>query len=90
MLAVLGGVDALVFTGGIGENSAAVREAACARFEFLGLELDTLKNHDPKTDQEIAGSASRVRVLVIRAQEEWEIARECHRLASNRLSRRPR
>jgi len=90
MLAVLGGVDALVFTGGIGENSAAVREAACARFEFLGLELDTVRNREAKSDQDITASGSRVRVLVIRAQEEWEIARECHRLASGRLSRLPR
>jgi acetate kinase len=90
MLAVLGGIDALVFTGGIGENSAAVREAACARFKFLGLELDSAKNRDAKPDQDLAASGSRVRVLVIRAQEEWEIARECHRLASDRVSRLPR
>ena len=86
MLAVLGGVDALVFTGGIGENSAGLRESVCARLDFLGLELDHTRNRAAKSDQDIATAASRVRVLVVRAEEEWEIARECHRLAGERLS----
>jgi acetate kinase len=41
MLASLGGLDALVFTGGVGENSSAIRAAACEAFEFLGLKLDS-------------------------------------------------
>jgi acetate kinase len=80
MLAVLGGVDAIIFTGGVGENSARLRERVCSNFGFLGLKLDATKNALPPVDQDIAASDSRVRVLVIRAQEEWEIARECHQL----------
>lgn len=80
MVAVLGGVDALVFTAGVGENSASVRSAACSRLEFLGLHLDQNKNARPCLDQDIATPDSAVRVLVIRAQEAWAIARECWRL----------
>jgi acetate kinase len=80
MLAVLSGVDAIIFTGGVGENSALLRQRVCGNFGFLGLSLDSVKNAKPQLDQDIAASNSRVRVLVIRAQEEWEIARECHRL----------
>jgi acetate kinase len=78
MLAVLGGTDAIIFTGGVGENSARLRERVCDSLAFLGLKLDTTKNAQLAGDQDIAASDSRVRVLVIRAQEEWEIARECH------------
>jgi len=82
MTASLGGVDAIVFTAGIGENSAEVREAACARLGFLGIELDPEKNRSRQPDDlDIASADSRVRVLVIRAQEDWAIARECVRLS---------
>ena len=47
MLAVLGGVDALVFTGGVGENCAPLREMVCEQFAFLGLKLDAAKNAQP-------------------------------------------
>jgi acetate kinase len=80
MLAALGGLDALVFTAGIGENSADVRAAACESFAFLGLKLDPDKNLQSPPDQDIAVPASVVRVLIIRAQEDWAIARECWRL----------
>jgi acetate kinase len=82
MVAVLGGIDALIFTAGIGENSPEVRSAGCANFEFLGLDLDPAKNAQPQADQEISLPNSAVRVLVIRAQEDWAIARDCWRLAS--------
>jgi acetate kinase len=77
MLAVLGGADAIVFTGGIGENCAPLRQDACRQLEFLGLELDAEKNARPHLDQNIAASGSAVQVLAIRADEDWEIAREC-------------
>lgn len=80
MLAVLGGVDALVFTGGVGENTPLVREHVCRQFAFLGLELDRSKNEEARADVDIATPQSRVRVFVIHAQEEWEIARECYRV----------
>jgi len=77
MVAVLGGIDALVFTAGVGENSAEVREAACQQLGFLGLKLDAATNTQCSTDGEIAASDSAVHVLVIRAQEDWAIAKEC-------------
>jgi acetate kinase len=81
MLAALGGVDALVFTGGVGENCPPLREAVAKQFEFLGLKLDAAKNARPRLDQDVAAENSAVRVLVIHAEEDWEIARECYRLA---------
>ena len=86
MVAALGGLDALIFTAGIGENSPAVREAACARFGHLGLKLDLAKNSQSPVDQDIAARDSSVRVLVIRAQEDWAIARACWRMRSVGLS----
>jgi len=80
MVAVLGGIDALVFTAGVGENSPEVRSAACGEFEFLGLKLDEAANTQVSADQDIAAMNSRVRILVIRAQEEWAIAEECWKL----------
>jgi acetate kinase len=79
MLAVLGGADAIVFTGGIGENCAPLRQVVCEQLAFLGLKLDAVKNAKPDLDQNIAAPASTVQVLVIRADEDWEIARECQK-----------
>jgi len=81
MVAVLGGVNALVFTAGIGENSAEVRAATCANLEFLGVRLDGSKNSQAPNDREISATDSRVRVLIVRAQEDWAIARACWTLA---------
>jgi acetate kinase len=80
MIAVLGGIDALVFTGGVGENSALVREALCESLAYLGLMLDREKNERIKGDMAIHESSSQVPVLVIHAREEWEIARACSTL----------
>ncbi len=84
MIAVLGGVDALVFTAGVGENSPDVRAAVCDNFAFLGLRLDQGKNAqapmDGHLDIDISALDATVRVLVIRAQEDWMIARECWHL----------
>jgi acetate kinase len=82
MVAVLGGIDALVFTAGVGENSPEVRTAACARLEFLGLKLDETANAHVSADEDIATQDSRARILVIRAREDWAIAEECWKLAS--------
>ena len=83
MIAVLGSLDALVFTGGIGENSPLVRDALCRSLMFLNLMLDPAKNADPKPDANIATDGSAIPVLVIRAQEEREIARECYRILTH-------
>jgi acetate kinase len=85
MLPILGGLDVLVFTGGVGEHHPRVRSAACEGFEFLKLNLDPHKNQQSPTDADIATPASQVRVFVIQAQEDWAIARECwHCLTKNR------
>jgi acetate kinase len=77
MVAVLGGIDALVFSAGVGENSPDVRDAACKQLGFLGLKLDDAANRQYPPDRDIAAPDSAVRVLIIRAQEDWAIAREC-------------
>jgi acetate kinase len=85
MLASLGGLDALAFTAGVGEHAAPVRAGACEAFAFLGLKLDLEKNAQSRLDWDIAAPDSTVRVLVIHAQENWEIARECWKLTRRRL-----
>jgi len=84
MAAVLGGVDAVVFTAGVGENSPEVRAAACGGLAFAGLRLNSEANAKPRLDEDIATPNSRVRVLVIRAEEDWAIARECWKLTHTR------
>ncbi|HEY9647850.1 MAG TPA: acetate kinase, partial [Chroococcidiopsis sp.] len=81
MLPSLGGLDALVFTAGIGENSALVRAAACEGFGFLGIAIDPDKNDAHPVDSDIATAQSAVRVLVIHTQEDWAIAQQCWQLA---------
>jgi acetate kinase len=83
MVAVLGGIDALVFTAGVGENSPEVRDATCRQLSFLGLKLDRAANAQISPDADIATADSSVRVLLIRAQEDWAIARECWKLAQS-------
>lgn len=70
--AVLGGLDALVFAGGIGEHAVQVRERICSGLEFLGLELDPSLNE--KNGDLISSPRSRVRVRVIQTDEDWMIA----------------
>jgi acetate kinase len=84
MVAVLGGVDAIVFTAGVGENSPEVRAAVCENFAFLGVKLDTEKNERRSdSDVDISARDAAVRVLVIHAQEDWMIARECWNMMEN-------
>lgn len=85
MIAVLGGLDCLVFTAGIGENSPQVRNAACTSLRFIGLELDSAKNSQASGDQDISLPSSPVRVLVLRAQEDWAIAQACWRMLPARI-----
>jgi acetate kinase len=82
MAAAMNGLDALIFTAGIGENSSEVREAACEGLGFLNLKLDPLRSKRSRPDEDIAARDSSVRVLVIRAQEDWAIARECWKISS--------
>lgn len=82
MAGVLGGIDALIFTAGVGENSPEVRSAVCANLAFLGVKLDLKKNAPSPMgdDHDIAVSGAAARVLLIHAQEDWMIARECSRI----------
>ena len=71
--AVLGGLDTLVFAGGVGENASAVRARICEGLEFLGIELDEKRN--AANEGVISATASSVSVRVIHTDEEWMIAK---------------
>jgi len=75
MSAALGGLDAIVFTAGVGERSLTVRAAVCERLSFLGVELDPGLNERSVPDADVAARESVVRVLVIAAREELIAAR---------------
>jgi acetate kinase len=80
MIAVLGGIDALIFTAGVGENAPEVRAGACKNLKYAAVELDLKKNAQSPPDQSISAPNSPVPVLIVSAQEDWEIARDCWRL----------
>lgn len=80
MLMSLDRLDALIFTAGIGENSALIRAAACEALEFLGIRLDRQKNENHPVDLDIAEAESAVRVFAIHTQEDWAIAQDCWRI----------
>ena len=77
-MAVLGGVDAIVFTGGIGQHAAAVRGLICEGFEYAGVEIDREKNDDAKGDAEtrLDAGGSRAAVWVVPTNEELIVARQ--------------
>ena len=74
MVAVLGGVDVLVFAGGVGEHAPAVRAAACEAFEFAGVTLDATRNLSASGDGDIGAVGASARSLVVTAREDIEIA----------------
>lgn len=80
MAAAAGGIDALVFTGGIGEHSATIRASSCASLGFLGLSLDQRVNVSPTLDCDVAASESAVRILLIAAREDAVAARAARAL----------
>jgi acetate kinase len=76
-VAVLGRADALLFTGGVGENAATVRAGVCRDLEVLGIELDAARNAAASGEcTDVATARSRVRILVVATDEERQIARE--------------
>jgi acetate kinase len=82
--AVLGEVDAVVFTGGIGEHAPSVREAALSGMAGLGIAVDPDRNGSPSSGPvDVATADSRVRVLVVPTNEEWEIARQSLEVAAS-------
>lgn len=74
--AVLGGVDVIVFTGGVGENQLGTREMICKHLEFLGIKFDAEANKSRGKEVEISAPGSKVRVVVIPTDEELVIARD--------------
>ena len=77
---VLGGFDALAFTGGIGENSTWLRAEVCRGLECLGVDLDRDRNVDCCPDADIATADSPARILVIHTREDLMIARESRQI----------
>jgi acetate kinase len=80
MAVALGGLDALVFTAGVGEGSASVRAEICGRLGFLGVELDPAANEHAQPDAEVAPPGSPVRVVVLHAREDVVAARAARTL----------
>jgi acetate kinase len=83
MAAAMGGLDAIVFTGGVGENAPAVRAAAADGLGFLGLAIDPARNAEASSDADISTHNARVRTLVIHAHEDVEVARDVRAVLSN-------
>lgn len=82
--AVMNGVDAIIFTAGIGENSSYIRKSVCNEMEFLGIELDQVKNEIRSSEiREINTSNSKAKILVIPTNEELEIANQVYDLILN-------
>jgi acetate kinase len=90
MAASLGGLDALVFTGGVGEHSSPVRERACEHLSHLGVALDAGRNGNAHSelDLDVSTAGSPVRVLVVRAREDLEIARQTRAVLATRGAER--
>ncbi|MDP4510081.1 acetate/propionate family kinase [Nonomuraea turcica] len=81
--ALLGRVDAIVFTGGVGEHDGATRAASLAGLDRLGITVDPALNHaDSTSERAVSPPSAEVPVLVIPTDEEWEIARQAHALIS--------
>ncbi len=87
MAATLGGIDALVFTAGVGEGSPEIRKRVCEKLKYLGLELDRAANETCEPDADIAMPASTARILVIATREDLTIMREARRLVGSSIGR---
>ncbi|MFW6371185.1 MAG: acetate kinase, partial [Bacteroidota bacterium] len=83
--AVLGGVDLVIFAGGIGENGPETREEICTGLEYMGLEFDKSKNDGVRSKEvTISKDTSKVKVMVIPTNEELVIARDTKQIISDR------
>ena len=83
MAAALGGLDALVFTGGVGEHAPRVRAEAARGLAFLGVTLDEAANADATADADLTPPGGAVRTLVVSAREDLEVAREVRGLLAS-------
>ncbi len=84
MAAAMDGLDALVFTGGVGEHSPEIRARAATGLGFLGIALDRERNDAGPPDRELSASGARVRSFVVAAREDLEIARGVHEALASR------
>ncbi len=85
--AALGRLDAIIFTGGVGENSEMVRQAVCGDMQFLGIELDeALNNSRPKGEVDLATANSKVRILKIPTNEELVIAMDTQNIVKHQMT----
>ena len=82
--AVLGGVDIIVFTGGVGENQISTREKICRQLAYLGITFDAEANKTRGKEVEISGPDSKVKVVVIPTDEELMIARDTAEIVGNK------
>ena len=84
--AALGGVDAVVFTGGVGENSAMTRKHVCSGLDYMGITLDDEKNNNTSGECEISSDDSRVKVLRIPTNEELVIALDTENIVTTEMA----
>jgi len=82
-VAAMGGVDAIVFTAGLGENSVSMRDLICNGLEYLGTRIDPVKNNVRGKAQEISADGSKVKIFVIPTNEELVIARDTKEICAN-------
>ena len=80
MAAALRGLDALVFTGGVGERSSPIRRGAASGLGFLGVAVDVERDAAAEPDAEVSGPGASVRTLVVRSREDAEMARQVRAL----------
>lgn len=85
--AAMGGLDCIVFTGGIGENNADIRSEVCNNMGFMGVDFDDNQNNNAKGDAIISSDNSRVKVLVVQTNEEIVIARDAYELCKKQLTK---
>jgi acetate kinase len=83
MAAALGGLDAIVFTGGVGENSSTIRSLAADGLAFLGIVLDPARNETGAADRDVSADRAGARALVVAAREDLEIARQVRTVLSD-------
>ena len=76
----MGGIDAIIFTGGVGENQINIRKWICEKLQFMGVKIDTEKNNMRGEEKQISAQDSKVKIYVIPTNEELMIAKETARL----------
>ncbi|MDY6057184.1 MAG: acetate kinase, partial [Campylobacter lanienae] len=83
-IAILGQIDAIIFTAGIGENDARVREAVCNGLEIFGIKIDKDKNIEPKDEPRRIGHAdTKIKIIIVPTDEELAIAQDTIRVINN-------